>query len=269
MSATLTLDKSNQKLDLIHTQLLKLLEKFDSFCLLNDLHYTLHGGTLLGAIRNKQFISWDDDADVAMNRKYFDDFIRIFKEKNTDPGLELDTTSAQRPMLWLKEEGQIPVWLDIFVYDFISETPILQKSKIFFSICFLGLMKTRETMKVFRKGAFSSGFSRAIGEFLYYTGLLIPQNRKIALANNVHKNYFLGTKKLIYRSNDQFCGLCKIIKAEYMTKYKRIRFEGLELEVSSDFHHILSSCYGKDYLTPRRDPSQVSEAHDIYRSLKK
>ena len=50
---------------------LDLLIQFDSFCKKHDLKYSLCSGTLLGAIRHKGFIPWDDDIDVQMPRKYY------------------------------------------------------------------------------------------------------------------------------------------------------------------------------------------------------
>ncbi len=57
---------------------LNILVDFDKLCKENNLYYTLCGGTLLGAIRHKGFIPWDDDIDVLMPRPDYD---RLLEKK--------------------------------------------------------------------------------------------------------------------------------------------------------------------------------------------
>lgn len=58
---------------------LQLLADFDAFCRANNLKYTLTQGTLLGAVRHKGIIPWDDDIDVAMFREDYDKLIALSK----------------------------------------------------------------------------------------------------------------------------------------------------------------------------------------------
>ncbi len=65
-------------------ELLELLKEFDKICRENNLQYWLDFGTLLGAIRHKGFIPWDDDLDVSMMSSDVDKVIPILKEKFKD-----------------------------------------------------------------------------------------------------------------------------------------------------------------------------------------
>ena len=56
----------------------EILRDVSAFCESNDIRYSLAYGTLLGAIRHKGFIPWDDDIDVIMPRKDFERFKKTY-----------------------------------------------------------------------------------------------------------------------------------------------------------------------------------------------
>ncbi len=62
---------------------LEMLIELDRVCRKNGIKYTIIGGTLIGAMRNKRFIPWDDDIDVAMLRNEYEKF-RIACKKDLD-----------------------------------------------------------------------------------------------------------------------------------------------------------------------------------------
>lgn len=120
--------------------LLRLLKIFDFICKKHHIDYWLDYGTLLGAIRHKGFIPWDNDIDIGILRPDYEAFMEkgvkelpqdiFFQNSDTDPDM--------RPYSWLVEArlrdrysnnvgemakfGQSLTWhngiqLDLFVYD--------------------------------------------------------------------------------------------------------------------------------------------------------
>ena len=71
------MEKMLRKLQLTQLDILKV---FDKFCREHDLHYSLYAGSLLGAVRHKGFIPWDDDLDVCMSRADYDRLIALWEQ---------------------------------------------------------------------------------------------------------------------------------------------------------------------------------------------
>lgn len=115
---------------------LEILRDVHAFCVENRIKYSLAEGTLIGAIRHKGFIPWDDDLDIMMPRPDYDRFCETYKAKN--PNLELfceslgnsnmayarvcDMEKSHAKILVPWANKSTGVWIDIFPADSVPNT---------------------------------------------------------------------------------------------------------------------------------------------------
>lgn len=111
---------------------LEITDEVHRVCAAHGLRYFLEGGSLLGAMRHKGFIPWDDDMDLAMLRDDYDVFVENFRAWRVNDHIEISSPQLgdcihpftklydKRTFIketYLREEYSLGVWADLFPYD--------------------------------------------------------------------------------------------------------------------------------------------------------
>ena len=108
---------------LVNLYILKMLKEV---CDANNIRFFLMWGSLLGAVRHKGFIPWDDDMDIGM---LWDDYLRLKEVLRDHPRLYVQTYfNYENPMGMIKVRLQdaAPFFVDIFPLDYVESPNVVQ-----------------------------------------------------------------------------------------------------------------------------------------------
>lgn len=260
-----------QELKSIEFEILKM---FDAFCKENNIRYYLAFGTLLGAIRYKKFIPWDDDVDVLVPRDDYDRLIKLFKdsekyqlfafEKNSKypfPFAKLCDMTTRKIETVYNTGITLGVDIDIFPLDAFDSD--LEKAKNECS-CIMGYMRrlgytkankpdTNSPIKFAIWSAILVGY-RMVGA-KYYVQKIIGECRKEKLGDSA----YVGAKA--------WCiwGERGIIPARAFEDSVDVEFEGQMFPAPVGYDEYLTCLYG-DYLP--EPPKEKQKTHHYFRAYK-
>lgn len=267
-------DGELRKLQLIEFDILK---QFKELCDKHNLTYYLIGGTLLGAVRHKGFIPWDDDVDVSMPRPDYVRFLKIAKEElvspyvldihdhHTCPFARIDNTSM-RVISEITRNVQIWYsWIDVFPMDAMPANQLrysLRKLHIWFR------------RKMFMLSTFNDCINKEKKRSL-------PERVLIKLIDTIHLERFLDSDKQLsklhhvlasypYEKGRYVGQLLGGYKFKYMMERevyepgKELEFEGELFHVPENYDALLRNLYG-DYMTlPPEDKRDRHKSTILY-----
>lgn len=261
-----SMDSSSlRKLQLI--ELMTLLE-FKRICDKYNLKYFLIGGTLLGAVRHKGFIPWDDDVDVGMFRSDFQKFISIcsneldsrwfLQSNDTDNGYANVFAKIRLNGTVFKETTDehalthTGIYIDIFPFDNISSSKISQKMVTL-------VLNPVERICHYKLGhkypSTNNLFVLSYRFFCKFISFVVPKNYVFHL-----RNYLLSmwdSKSTGFMHNWPF----KITPTAYFDELVDVEFETVQFPAPKHYDEYLTLFYG-DYM--KIPPENERPKHSPY-----
>jgi len=253
---------------------LDILKVFHSFCVENNIRYFISHGTLLGAIRYKGFIPWDDDLDVLVPREDYERLLTIFKdteryelisfEKNRDfafPYAKLCDMSTRKVEGSYDNGTALGLDIDVFPLDHWDDD--LEKAKLEVkrqqqNMFRLGLTKlhkpdSRNPAKRFVKGI-AMTLCKLRGSTYYVEKIIRGANKP----EQKGSRYMGGKAWNVYGERD-------ILPAEVFAEAIELEFEGEKFFAPVGYDTFLSSLYG-DYLP--EPPVEKRKTHHSFKAYR-
>ncbi len=261
----------------IHNEEANILRLIKDFCESNDITYYICGGTLLGAIRHKGFIPWDDDIDVLMPRKQFEKFEKLALEKKIAENLDVisyDNGTMNYPYCkvvnrnikiseeCLKDKSEPYLWVDIFPMDGLPESDrknkkiykkVIRNRKLLLMLCAeenyidnFSKSKIKRFAKKIIRGLLGKRFIKRIARRL----------------DSLSKTYDFETSKYVGGVVWGYGPQERLLKSE--VDDVELEFEGIKVNGLSCYDKYLTNLYG-DYMTLPPVEKRITHEIKVYK----
>lgn len=242
----------------------EILLKFVSICEKYNLNYFVVFGTLLGTIRHKGFIPWDDDIDVGMLRKDYEKFLEVAQQEcgeefflqtvDTDSNYHLyfaklrkmDSIFIENSLQ--KADSTSGFYIDIFPYDMVSDNDMQMKWQIKLAVSLGMLLSINrvEEPQIGSYGKLKESILKEIWKVVHYGMKILGIS-----GSSIEKLFIKVSTKYNGKKCDRYVTFSAqaekwIIYREEMESLLKQKFEDINVQVPKGYDSILKRCYG-DY----------------------
>lgn len=252
---------------------LEILKSVADFCDANNLTYFLAYGTLIGAVRHKGFIPWDDDVDIWMPRKDYNKLIELFNKRMVDTpyvAIAPFDTEARHSILKIGDKRTIKnepeyknggyIDIDVFPLDGVPENQDeydvwYDKMKKLYNAFFY--------QRLVLKTVPNSQKIRIIAKKVLW-GCYSSKMRFYKKSLKMHEKYqyddcsYVGAVECLWNSRKNR------FQKEWFNKSIKIDFEQYSFNAPEKYHEILFTLYGEYMNLPPENERVPLHKHETY-----
>lgn len=226
------------KLRRYQRHLTNVLLEFDTVCKEHGIQYFLAYGTLLGAIRHKGYIPWDDDADLWMDRENYDKLEKLMHGECHELTDHLSVAMGIRPELWSHPFA----YIDIFILDRRPDNKLIAKIKEWLVRFVYVMIKLRGRVGTKEWGHYKKMLPLLPIAMLHTKNIWMEKYKQLAQWCPFSK----GTK-LIQCYNETMSGLHRKYSRAVLDETMLTEFDGHLFPIPAKYDEVLRECYG-DYM---------------------
>lgn len=248
------MSETTRNLELVHQELLGQFADIIRICDKHNIPYNLMCGTLLGAVRHKGFIPWDDDIDLLMTREAFARFEKVYPQECDDKYL-LSYTNTWTPRIMSKNPTVADAFTDIFILDYLPQSKLGKQVRLFTLRMLQGMLK---------RNVDYSRFSLPQKILLFGThvmGLPFSVETKTRWYAKISQKNKTGDK--MHMSNGAFGLLTQEWDPALFETFEKAPFEHLTVSIPTRWHEVLVILFGEDYMTPPPEAERVAKHLDL------
>ena len=246
--------------------------EIDKICRRHSITWFAAFGTLLGAVRHKGFIPWDDDIDIGMRRLDFERFKKYAKEELPKEYIySIDRGADIKDLVFcVKNSGDVnideeylathhgcpyPVGVDIYVYDNIPDDPKEREDYIaLFTYTLCGAQEieswmtykdcTEETRKIIDESERMTG--------VHFERDIPLKKPLLTLADQIAAMYYDEKTKHVAIAGYLVWGENFLFDTEWFSSVVKLPFEGIQVNCPVEYKEILKRDFGDDYMIPKK-----------------